>query len=60
MNVIRNAGKATLILGALLSAGLVLAQAPLPAKSGSNATQAAPAQQGNSTATSTPTSKPCV
>lgn len=28
MNAIRNAGKATLILSALLSAGLVLAQAP--------------------------------
>jgi hypothetical protein len=28
MNTIRNAGKATLLLGALLSAGLVLAQAP--------------------------------
>jgi Spy/CpxP family protein refolding chaperone len=38
MNAIRNAGKATLILGALLSAGLVLAQAP--------ATNQAPAAQG--------------
>jgi Spy/CpxP family protein refolding chaperone len=38
MNVIRNAGKATLVLGALLSAGLVLAQAPT--------TNQAPATQG--------------
>jgi periplasmic protein CpxP/Spy len=46
MNTIRNAGKATLVLGALLSAGLVLAQAP-----GSNQAPAGqnqvPAQQGN-------------
>jgi hypothetical protein len=38
MNAIRNAGKATLFLSALLSAGLVLAQAP--------ATNQAPAAQG--------------
>jgi len=38
MNAIRNPGKATLILSALLSAGLVLAQAP--------ATNQAPAAQG--------------
>jgi hypothetical protein len=38
MNTIRNAGKVTLILSALLSAGLVLAQAP--------ATNQAPAMQG--------------
>jgi hypothetical protein len=38
MKTIRNAGKATLILGALLSAGLVLAQVP--------ATSQAPAMQG--------------
>ena len=38
MNIIRNAGKATLILGAVLSAGLVLAQAP-------TANQAAPTSQ---------------
>ncbi|HKN23128.1 MAG TPA: hypothetical protein VJX73_17005 [Terracidiphilus sp.] len=38
MNAIRNAGKVTLILGALLSAGLVLAQAPT--------TSQAPAAQG--------------
>jgi hypothetical protein len=48
MNAIRNAGKATLILGALLSAGLVLAQAPdnnqTPA---ANAPQAAQQQQGH-------------
>jgi periplasmic protein CpxP/Spy len=38
MNTIRNAGKATLVLGALLSAGMVLAQAPA-------ANQAAPTSQ---------------
>ena len=38
MNAIRNRGKVTLILGALLSAGLVLAQAP--------ATNQAPTAQG--------------
>jgi Spy/CpxP family protein refolding chaperone len=42
MNAIRNAGKATLILGALLSAGLVLAQAPA-----SNQAPAAQGQAGN-------------
>ena len=45
MIVLRNAGKATLILGALLSAGLVLAQAPTTNQTPSaNAPQAAPAQ----------------
>jgi Spy/CpxP family protein refolding chaperone len=48
MIVLRNAGKATLILGALLSAGLVLAQAPTTNQAPSaNAPQAAPAQQGH-------------
>jgi len=48
MNTIRNAGKATLILGALLSAGLVLAQAPATNQApAANAPQAAPAQQGH-------------
>ena len=48
MIVLRNAGKATLILGALLSAGLVLAQAPTANQTPSaNAPQAAPAQQGH-------------
>ena len=48
MIVLRNAGKATLILGALLSAGLVLAQAPATNQAPSaNAPQAAPAQQGH-------------
>jgi Spy/CpxP family protein refolding chaperone len=48
MIVLRNAGKATLILGALLSAGLVLAQAPTTNQTPSaNAPQAAPAQQGH-------------
>jgi periplasmic protein CpxP/Spy len=42
MNAIRNAGKATLFLGALLSAGLVLAQAPA-----TNQAPAAQAQTGN-------------
>ena len=47
MNAIRNAGKATLFLGALLSAGLVLAQAPANNQTPSaNAPQAAPAQRG--------------
>jgi protein CpxP len=46
MNTIRNAGKATLVLGALLSAGLVLAQAPASNQApAANAPQAAPAQQ---------------
>ncbi|MFZ0337818.1 MAG: hypothetical protein WAL45_07290 [Terracidiphilus sp.] len=48
MNATRNARKATFILGALLSAGLVLAQAPgtnqTPA---ANAPQATPARPGN-------------
>ena len=49
MNAIRNAGKATLILGALLSAGLVLAQAPATNQApAAGAPQAAPAQPGNS------------
>ena len=48
MIVLRNTGKATLILGALLSAGLVLAQAPATNQAPSaNAPQAAPAQQGH-------------
>jgi Spy/CpxP family protein refolding chaperone len=48
MNAIRNARKATFILGALLSAGLVLAQAPTDNQAPSaNAPQAAPAQPGN-------------
>ena len=48
MIVLRNAGKATLILGALLSAGLVLAQAPTTNQAPSaNAPQAAPAQPGH-------------
>ncbi len=42
MNIIRNAGKATLVLGALLSAGMVLAQAPA-------VNQAAPASQAPAT-----------
>jgi Spy/CpxP family protein refolding chaperone len=42
MTATRNAGKATLILGALLSAGLVLAQAPA-----TNQAPAAQGQQGN-------------
>ncbi len=42
MNTIRKAGKATLVLGALLSAGLVLAQAPA-----TNQAPATPSQQGN-------------
>ena len=49
MNATRNAKKATIILGALLSTGLVLAQSPgsnqAPA---ANAPQAAPAQSGGS------------
>ncbi|MGA3212067.1 MAG: hypothetical protein ABSD20_12245 [Terriglobales bacterium] len=48
MNASRNAKKATLILGALLSAGLVLAQAPTTSQTpAANAPQAAPAQPGN-------------
>ena len=48
MIVLRNTGKATLILGALLSAGLVLAQAPTTNQTPSaNAPQAAPAQPGH-------------
>lgn len=48
MNATRNARKATLILGALLSAGLVLAQAPSSNQpSAANAPQAGPAQRGN-------------
>lgn len=48
MNVIQNAGKATLILGALLSAGLVLAQAPATNQTpAANAPQTAPARQGH-------------
>jgi len=43
MNAIRNAGKATLILSALLSAGLVFAQAPA-----ANQAPAAQGQPGNS------------
>lgn len=44
MNAIRNAGKATLVLGALLSAGMVLAQAPAPNQAAP--TGQAPATQG--------------
>jgi hypothetical protein len=48
MNTIRNAGKATLVLGALLSAGLVLAQAPASNQAPTaDAPQAAPAQQSH-------------
>jgi hypothetical protein len=48
MNAIRNTGKATLLLGALLSAGLVLAQAPATNQTpAANAPQAAPAQQSH-------------
>jgi hypothetical protein len=48
MNATRNAGKAAVILGALISAGLVLAQAPTNQTPAANAPQAAPAQPGNS------------
>lgn len=48
MNATGNARKATLILGALLSTGLVLAQAPSSNQTpAANAPQAAPAQAGN-------------
>jgi Spy/CpxP family protein refolding chaperone len=48
MNATRNARKATFILGALLSAGMVLAQAPTANQTpAANAPQAAPAQPGN-------------
>jgi hypothetical protein len=54
MNTTRNARKATLILGALLSTGLLLAQAPGANQTAptsqppaANARQAAPAQPGN-------------
>ena len=48
MNTIRNAGKATLVLGALLSAGLVFAQAPASNQApGAAAPQAAQAQQSH-------------
>jgi hypothetical protein len=48
MNATRNARKATIILGALLSAGLVLAQAPSSSQTpAANTPQAAPAERGN-------------
>jgi len=48
MNTIRNAGKATLVLGALLSAGLVFAQAPASNQApAADAPQAAQAQQSH-------------
>jgi len=48
MNAKRNTTRATLILGAMLSAGLVLAQAPTANQApDATAPQAAPAQPGN-------------
>jgi len=48
MNATRSARNATLILGALLSTGMVLAQSPSSDPNpAANAPQAAPAQPGN-------------
>ncbi len=49
MNATRNATKATIVLGALLSAGILLAQAPDATQApDANAPQAAQTQPGNS------------